>query len=91
MSKSNNGLGQRGYDADVGENMAAYDRLPRHLRDTLKYSDHNWSAAQCQVVLRMPADKRPARAKTPRLLAAAIIENDMKRHAADAAEGKVCP
>jgi hypothetical protein len=48
MTDSNN-VGY-GYDATVEENMAAFDRLPKCVREALRYADTNWSSQQCYLI-----------------------------------------
>lgn len=77
----------RTYPADRAENMAAFDKLPRALRQALAESDHNWSAA---CLLRARRAKHPAVHKLADA-AAFIKTQDAAKHAADAAAGRVAP
>lgn len=86
----NNNTG-RAFNATARENMAAYDKLSRALRDALKYADHNYSAAQAYRALRKrKANRHPAAANTAALMAH-MSEQDAKHHAAGVASGYVAP
>jgi TRAP-type mannitol/chloroaromatic compound transport system substrate-binding protein len=74
-------------------NMEAFDRLPKAIRQALANSDHNWSGAQMLHTYR---------AKRPKLYAGKVIkgvaavvdviaQGDKHKHEADAARGLVCP
>ena len=54
MSQATTNCAQEGALVDVegAVDMAAFDRLPRALRDELNYSPGNWSALQVEGVYR---------------------------------------
>jgi hypothetical protein len=70
-------------------NMDAFDRLPKAVREALRNSDHNWSAAQCLSELRKPKARR--RIADAQALVAFVTEQDRKAHERGAAAGLVCP
>lgn len=69
-----------------GDNMKAFDRLPKGAREALRNSDHNWSAGQVAQAYR----KHP-KCKTVAAIVTTIKENDKKLHDALAAEGLIMP
>jgi hypothetical protein len=71
---------------DVFDNMSAFDKLPRALREALANADHNWSAAQLYRERRKPKAKRHAQLATNESTLAFLIEQDARKH--NAVEGK---
>jgi hypothetical protein len=79
------------YWADVYSNMAAFDRLPKAVRQALANSDHNWSARQALVELKRPRKRRKAQCMNATALAEFIRQSDKAKHERDAAAGIVAP
>jgi hypothetical protein len=68
------------------DNMDAFDRLPKAVREALRNADHNWSAAQ--VYHEHKRRKVPAM-RTAASIAAFIREQDAAKHHTDAERGLV--
>lgn len=92
---NSNNSGAKGYNADVYQNMAAYDRLPKLARQALAASDHNWSAKQVEklhkgrkVVAAYGHDFDFCKASG---IAEAIATQDALKHLRDAEAGIVAP
>ena len=84
MPRGNIGQNDDGYRATgkLGA-MECFDRLPRELREAMRYADNNWAAAQAYSVLRKPKAKRPAQAKDTAALIAFIREEDKAKRRED--------
>ncbi len=74
-----------------GDNMGAFDKLPKALRQALASADHNWSAGQLFTEYRKPRAKRRPMLRDAATAAAFIKQQDAEKHARDAERGMVCP
>jgi hypothetical protein len=63
--------------------MADFDRLPRELREYLAAADFNWNARDALAAL--------AWGMSPAQVRALLDREAAKKHAADAAQGVICP
>jgi len=70
--------------------MSDFDKLPKVVREALRYSDHNWSATMCLRELRKRKVDRWPEIKDPKTLAAYIHDMDRDIHYRDAARGIIC-
>ena len=91
MASNSNNRGHDGYHASLESNMAAYDQLPKAVRQALQASDHNWSARQCLIELRRPKSRRRHQFANARTAAGFILEQDHRKHVQDAESGMVAP
>ena len=88
-ARGNLGQGDRGYNnCTKYDAMEAFDRLPKAVREVLRNSDHNWSAAQ--LYREYKRGKRPE-VKTAAACVAFIKSQDAKKHREDAEKGLVAP
>jgi hypothetical protein len=90
MTTNNRGT-NRGYDATLAANMAAFDQLPKALRVALAAADFNWSARQCLTQLRRTKRNRRPQFANANTAAAFIHEQDIAQHKRDAEAGYICP
>lgn len=72
----------------AGDNMGAFDKLPKAVRVALANADHNWSGAQVLKEMRKRKNKRVPNAAG---FADFIREHDANKHKRDADAGLVCP
>ena len=88
--------GNCGDDGKVmhGDNMGAFDQLPKALRQALANADHNWSARMVLQLRRRKATNRiggmPVSFETTAGAIAALHISDTHKHRKDAAAGIVC-
>jgi hypothetical protein len=66
----------------IYERMDQFDKLPKAMREALRYADHNWSGGQ---LLRYYRKKHPA-VRTAALAVRFIRSQDAERHNSDTSD-----